>query len=228
MRTLYFEGAGWSGADSSKATIGKCRIRTAFHLDDGRVVYLEILCGYAPQKKKSKKVPPVYYGYVDALYEITDDVDNNDCNRHNLLGERRRKDPFAYTLDEILHYVNGLGASFDAVAVVPDLGGYRVFREKWSEKGTERYNYGDEFRFDAETTARREAVYREIYQLEKDEGKKYPNFSLWADEKDAGMLHLLRHYNGFNKHWTIRTDTGSTLADWMKTAEETKLGRYGC
>lgn len=32
-KTLYFEGAGWSGADSSKATIGNCRIRTAFHLD---------------------------------------------------------------------------------------------------------------------------------------------------------------------------------------------------
>lgn len=35
-KTLYFEGAGWSGADSSKATIGNCRIRTAFHLDPGR------------------------------------------------------------------------------------------------------------------------------------------------------------------------------------------------
>lgn len=42
MKTLYFEGAGWSGADISKATIGNCRIRTAFHLDDGRAVYLEI------------------------------------------------------------------------------------------------------------------------------------------------------------------------------------------
>ena len=59
-KTLYFEGAGWSGADSSKATIGNCRIRTAFHLDpekkhprcscgephDGAAaVYLEIICG---------------------------------------------------------------------------------------------------------------------------------------------------------------------------------------
>ena len=28
MKTLYFEGAGWSGATISKATIGNCRIRT--------------------------------------------------------------------------------------------------------------------------------------------------------------------------------------------------------
>ena len=42
-KVLYFEGAGWSGADISKATVGNCRIRTAFHLDDGRKVYLEII-----------------------------------------------------------------------------------------------------------------------------------------------------------------------------------------
>nr|WP_325241674.1 hypothetical protein [uncultured Oscillibacter sp.] len=42
MKTLYFEGAGWSGVDVSKATIGNCRTRTAFRLDDSRAVYLEL------------------------------------------------------------------------------------------------------------------------------------------------------------------------------------------
>ena len=54
MKVLYFEGAGWSGADISKATIGNCRIRTAFHLDDGRAVYLEII-----GNERGKYSPPV-------------------------------------------------------------------------------------------------------------------------------------------------------------------------
>ena len=50
---------------------------------------------------------------------------------------------------------------------------------------------------------------------------------------DPGMLHLLRHFSGtfktaHNTHWTIRTDTGSTVEDWMATATVTPLGRYGC
>jgi hypothetical protein len=42
VKTLYFEGAGWSGVDVSKTIIGNCRTRTAFRLDNGRAVYLEI------------------------------------------------------------------------------------------------------------------------------------------------------------------------------------------
>ena len=38
MKTLYFEGAGWEGAEISKNTIGNCRIRTAFHTIDGEEV----------------------------------------------------------------------------------------------------------------------------------------------------------------------------------------------
>lgn len=53
MKTLYFEGAGWSEADISKATIGNCRIRTAFHTTDGRAVYLELgCCAVSPKDKR--------------------------------------------------------------------------------------------------------------------------------------------------------------------------------
>ena len=120
-----------------------------------------------------------------------------------------------------------------------------MFPEEHSCDGPDGYNYGDVFQYDPEMTARREAVYDKIYDMEKDElmcdralgGKKfahspggtdYPNFSLWVDRKDPGLLHLLRHFIGGNKHWTIRTDTGDTLEDWMATAKETPLGRYGC
>lgn len=245
-KTLYFEGAGWSGADSSKATIGNCRIRTAFHLDpekkhprcscgephDGAAaVYLEIICGTIGKENKKLGLEPTYYGWIDYLHYVTDDDRNDDCNRHILPFERRAR--IDYTLESILKFVNDLGASFDAVAVCPDLGGYRVFRDGYSPKGTERLNYGDEFQCDPDMTARREAVYRHVYELEKAEGSRYPNFSLWVDQDDPGMLHLLRHFSGtfktaHNTHWTIRTDTGSTVEDWMATATVTPLGRYGC
>lgn len=245
-RPLRFEGAGWSGADSSKATIGNCRIRTAFHLDlekkhprcscrephDGAAaVYLEIICGTIGKENKKLGLEPTYYGWIDYLHYVTDDDRNDDCNRHILPFERRAR--IGYTLESILKFVNDLGASFDAVAVCPDLGGYRVFRDGYSPKGTERLNYGDEFQYDPDMTARREAVYRHVYELEKAEGSRYPNFSLWVDQDDPGMLHLLRHFSGtfktaHNTHWTIRTDTGSTVEDWMATATVTPLGRYGC
>lgn len=221
MKTLYFEGAGWSGADSSKATIGNCRIRTAFHLDNGKAVYLEILCGKQNVTGKNK-VPPVYYGYVDSLHYITDDDENDDENKHSILPKGSLE--LSYTLQAILDFVNSLGASFDAVAVVPDLGGYRVFRDVYSKKGTERVNYGDEFQFDPDLTARRDAIHNAIFAMEKEDGKEYPNFSLWVDESDPKKLHLLRHFIGYNKHWEI----DATMDDWKETMVEAKLGRYGC
>ena len=91
MKVLYFEGAGWSGADISKATIGNCRIRTAFHLDDGRAVYLEIT-GTERTKYSSPQIFQWQYtGFVDYCHYITDDKPNDDCNKHHvfLLGKPR-------------------------------------------------------------------------------------------------------------------------------------------
>lgn len=244
MKTLYFEGAGWSGADISKATIGNCRIRTAFHLDDGRAVYLEIV-GSERTKYSSPAVHQWQYtGFVDACFYITDDEPNDDQNKHSIRLTARKR-IFEYTEGAILKFVNKLGASFDAVKVVPDLGGFRVFPEDHSCNGPDGYNYGDEFQFDHEITARREAVHKWVYDLEARElkedrsngekkfvhspsGSDFPNFSLWVDQNDPGLLHLLRHFRGYNKHWTIRTDAGDSLDDWMATATETRLGSCGC
>ena len=113
-KTLYFEGAGWSGADSSKATIGNCRIRTAFHLDpekkhprcscgephDGAAaVYLEIICGTIGKENRKLGLEPTYYGWIDYLHYVTDDDRNDDCNRHILPFERRAR--IDYTLESI-------------------------------------------------------------------------------------------------------------------------------
>lgn len=250
MKTLYFEGAGWSGADISKATIGNCRIRTAFHLDDGRRVYLEI-SGTERTKHSSPQIFQWQYtGFVTDCYYITDDEPNDDCNKHRVMLPRKRGTVehnvrFEYTEAEILRFVKSLGASFDAVKVVPDLGGYRVFPENHSCDGPDGYYYGDQFRFDPEMTDRREAVHKWVYDLELKElredraseagrmahspsGRDYPNFSLWVDQNDPGLLHLLRHFSGYNKHWTIRTDAGDTLEDCLETMQEAHLGKYGC
>jgi len=249
-KVLYFEGAGWSGAGISKVTVGNCRIRTAFHLDDGKTVYLEIIASERTMNSPSSHKWQ-YTGFVDCCHYITDDVPNDDCNKHHVILLRKKRGvgsgntTFEYTEDEILHFVNSLGASFDTIKVLPDLGGYRVFPEEKTCQGPDGYYYGDEFNYDPEMIARRKAVYDKVYDIEKDEllcdramnGHKfvhspgivdYPNFSLWVDEFNPGLLHLLRHFNGYNKHWTIRTDVGDKLEDWMATAKETSLGRYGC
>lgn len=243
-KVLYFEGAGCSGADISKATIGNCRIRTAFHLDDGRAVYLEI-SGSERSKHSSPQIHQWQYtGFATDCFYITDDEPNDDCNKHSIrLTDRRRI--FEYTEKAILKLVNSLGASFTAVKVVPDLGGYRVFVSDRSRRGPDGYYYGDEFRFDPEMTAKREAVYKWVYDLEMKErkedraagekrfchspsGSDFPNFSLWVDEHNNGLLHLLRHFRGYNKHWSIRTDAGDTLEACLATMQETGLGKYGC
>lgn len=225
MKTLYFEGVGWSGADISIATIGNCRIRTAFHLDNGRAVYLE-MTGSERTKYSTELYQWQYTGFVHYCHYITNDNPNDDCNRYNIHLKASDK-VFEYTESEILRIVNGLGASFDEIKVVPDLGGYRVFHEKNRCNGLDGYNYGDKFVFDPELLRRRKEVYQNIYMLEKSEGKEFPNFSLWVDENDSGVLHLLRHFSGYNKHFIIRIDVGNTLADWLCTSKETHLGRCG-
>lgn len=243
-KVLYFEGAGMYNTDAGEDVINNCRIRTAFHLDDGRAVYLE-----AAGSRGGKGCNPAVYrwsytGFVDFCHYITDDKPNDDSNVHRVrLSNRRRI--FEYSKKALLKLVNSLGASFDAVEVVPELGGYRVFPEKLSCCGLNGYYYGDEFHLNPAMVARREEVRKYVYDLEarelkedrKNHGRKFvhsfcwtdhPNFSLWVDEKDPGLLHLLRHFNGYNKHWSIRTDTGDALENWLATMQETELGRYGC
>lgn len=227
MKALYFEGAGWPGADISKATVGNCRIRTAFHLNDGRAVYFE-----ASGCERFKKAPESIYrwkytGFIDHCYYITDDKPNDDCNLHRA-GLRDSIRSFEWSEDGILQVVNSLGAGFDSVKVLPDLGGYRVFPEENACGGPDGYYYGDEFVYDQELTRRREAVYRYYYKLEMQEGKQYPNFSLFVDEHDAGALHLIRHFDGYNRHWAIHVDGSGNLNEILSTAQIETYGEYGC
>lgn len=208
-RILYFEGAGCV----PRGEVENCRIRTAFHNDKGDSIYLEIIgvevTKHSPARVKSFKNA----GFVDACYYILGDDDENKHNIHH-----RNSKAFEYTKVEILNFVNSLGCSFDKVVILPDLAGYRVFKDG------NGYNFGDNFIYNTETTARAEEIYQHYYELEKGEGKKYPNFSLWVDSDDPGLLHLLRHFNGYNKHWVVRSD----VKNWQETVKETILGRCAC
>lgn len=124
VKTLYFEGAGWEKAERSINTIGNCRVRTAFHLDNGKGVYLEIVCGEMLGERKKVYGGLQYVGFVDFLFYITDEEPNDDCNKHKLPDMRNTH--FAYDFDSILAFVNSLGASFDNICVLPNLAGYRV------------------------------------------------------------------------------------------------------
>ena len=213
-KTLYFEGAGWFDADISKATDMKnCRVRTAFTNDEGKKIYLEITACEVTKHSSSTIKHLKNAGFIDSCFYIMGDDDEN---KHSI--RRRNETAFEYNRANVLAFVNSLGCSFDTVETLPDLAGYRVFKDKWAN-GADYYNYGDEFQYDAELTAKRENIYHHFYELEKSEGKQYPNFSLWVDGKDKSILHLLRHFNGHNGNWEIRTDTENWEASMVETAQ---------
>ncbi len=174
MKTLVFEGAGWSGAERSKETIGNCRIRTAFHLVDGRAVYLEMSCC-------NTKTNGVYDGFITDCFYITGDPDDCNKNRVKYLGNRI----IPYTKESILAFANGLNGDFDAIVVAPDLGGYRVF----SELGY--FNYGDEFEYDEELITKRDVIRDTLYTEEK-KWDEFPLCILYVDEADKNVLHYTR------------------------------------
>lgn len=227
-KTLYFEGAGMQ--DSIRGDVENCRIRTAFSNDKGQKIYLEIMGVEVTKHTKKSWQGYKNVGFVDYCFFITGGRD--DCNKSRIDKENQS---FEYTKANILRFVNSLGCSFDEVVILPDLAGYRVFKDGSG------YNYGDKFNYEPELTARRQEVERHFYETEKAERQKdrttgakkfvhspsgicYPNFSLWVDENDKYILHLLRHYNGYNKHWTISVKTDN----WINTVTEAVLGKYAC
>ena len=197
-KILYFEGAGWSEAESSKATIGNCRIRTAFHLDDGRAVYLEMVCSQVA------KGHDCYVGHVVYCHYITGNAD--DCNINRLPCERKVTIPYNEIC--IKEFVNTLGASFDAIKVLPEFSGYHVFGEK-----PNTYNYGDEFVPDWDAIRRAEEA--KLYYRNLDKAFKNTNYtSMWVENKTE--MHLKRFYNGKYHHLVIDL----TVDNWHDTRRE--------
>lgn len=217
VKTLYFEGAGWSGADTSINTIGNCRIRTSFINNEGKQIYLEMGAGTIYNKKCKNEIER-YYLYIDFCFYVTGGED--DCNNSRIHFDwQNLKDNYNYTKKDIIRWINeNLNCNFDTIEVLPDLGGYSVHGDNSTYNLMENYNYNPEL------IVKREEIQKHFYNLEKSKRKEYPNFSLWVDDKDFNLLHLLRHFNGYNKHWSIRTD----VENWKDSMQETTLNKYGC
>lgn len=182
MKKLYFEGAGMFGCrDTAEELRGNCRLRTMFHDDQGRAVYLEILSG---QYKTAGRL------YVDSCHYIGKDG----CNLLRLPVERDGKQR-EYTPAGILALLDEIGAHFDAVEVLPRLAGYQVFADEYRSGDTEaEYMRGDTFVPNLAEIARREAVYNALCDAERAAGVKWPCVSLWPlqDRPNVCRYHLPR------------------------------------
>lgn len=158
MKKLYFEGAGMFGCrDTAEELRGNCRLRTMFHDDKGRAVYLEILSG---MNKTAGRL------YVDSCHYIGKD----DYKMLRLPVERdgKRRE---YTPEGIFALLDEIGAHFDAVEVLPLLAGYHVFADEYHSGDTEaEYMRGDTFAPDWAEIARREAVYNDLCDAERAPG----------------------------------------------------------
>lgn len=183
MKTLYFEGAGCVPCGD----LENCRIRTAFTLDSGNKIYLEITAIAVDNKHTAASLRNfTNCAFIDHCYYITGC--HEDCNEN--VHPVERKTHFEYNRENLLKFVNSLGASFDEVVILPDLAGYRVHADN---RG---YNFADEFYYDVERTEQAEKIKQYFYDFEKNElGKKYPNFSIYFKDD---ILRVLIHYNGFN------------------------------
>ena len=154
MKTLYFEGLGCVPCGD----VENCRIATAFHNDKGQPIHLE-LAGWG-EKNSLGSVCTCIITYPQKQIKYN-------------------KAPFEYSKAGILKFVNSLpGCAFDEIVVLPKLAGYQLFK---SNKNI--YNFSEDFHYDKELTKRREAIEKHYYDLEKSEGKQYPNFSAWVDEE---------------------------------------------
>ena len=179
MKKLYFEGVGMFGCrDTAEELRGNCRLRTMFHDDKGRAVYLEILSGM-------NKTAGLLYVY-SCCY-----IGENGCNTLRLPVEhdgKRRE----YTPEGILELLDEIGAHFDAVEVLPRLAGYRVLAD--DRHSGNKYTRGDTFVPDWAEIARREAVYKALCDAERAAGVKWPCVSLWPlqDRPNVCRYHLPR------------------------------------
>lgn len=160
-RTLYFEGAGCVSCND----VENCRIRTAFTNKEEKKIYIEFLSGYKHTRKSNGKVvSEAGYLSCDCCHYITDDPEVDDENKSRLDCERNAEmEKVKYTKENILAFVNeNCNADFDEIVILDDLAGYRVHVDSGKYNTPERYNFGDVFDYDAESTRKRREKVEEM------------------------------------------------------------------
>lgn len=191
-KTLYFEGAGSTGANGDYNGLN-CRIRTAFHNDKGKMIYLEVGGGH-PNKymlkeaKKEKIKLPETYMYIHFAFYITDNPEIDDCNENQIKTiDYKEMLKISYTLENIRDFINKyFNCSFDEAVILDNLAGYKVFADYTPNcYGTSKeYNFGDCFEYDKELTEKRIAKVNEMKEhFCKLFNKKYDNTSYWIEDR---------------------------------------------
>jgi len=216
MKTLYFEGAGWPDADSSKATdVGNCRIRTAFTNDKGQKIYLEI--SQAPAfNNKGKRIDGEYRMYISHIFYITGDRDDENKNRiPRDWDEIRTHD---YTKENIVAWVNkNLNCSFYTMEVLDWMEGYNVHADN---RG---YNLMDNHIVNRERTKARNEAYNMIDQEYREHcNEKYSVITLKAMDNNTITVYChSREYNRYLQRNALKDNKPRTAIVNIWTKEVT-------
>ncbi len=115
-KILNFEGAGWAGADSSKATnLTNCRIRTTFVNDLGKKIYLEL--GVYDNRKLDSKIKS-HQGFL-MPWHINFLFYTEEGSRHcSEAFQHDFNNTQEYTKENLLSFVNKVcSASFEKIEV---------------------------------------------------------------------------------------------------------------
>lgn len=190
-KVLYFEGAGCVPAGE----VTNCRIRTAFTNNDGKKIYIEFTSYTVANIDHNNWNRYLDYevgtvlGFCDYCHYITDDPSVDDYNKSRLPCERKRNGQFIYTYEGIKNFINkNCNASFDEIAVLDNLAGYRVFNDNGKSNTPEAYNYGDTFAYDAELTEKRIAKVAELSEyFKRIFNQEYDNTSYYIEN---GVLNV--------------------------------------
>lgn len=170
-----------SETEMQGSDVGNYRIRGTFHDKNNNLIFIEFGsgCKYA----KNKLVSRIKLR-IDHQFNASQDWDEN---KSHIKIDYQILDAYNYTKKDILLYIQKqFGVKFDNLILI--------------DRTICNYDYkqtaGDEFIPDEKAIKQAQKIKDYFYKFEKEqEGKKYPNFSIYYDND---ILTVLKHYNGFN------------------------------
>lgn len=116
MKTLKFEGAGWSKAENNG--VGNCRIRSTFINDKGMTIYLEMIGHATSMHSAPSQRNFIFPWYISHLHKVDINTGRRDESRHAPSFGDTWKMTKEYTKKNILNLVNlHLDCSFDEIEV---------------------------------------------------------------------------------------------------------------
>jgi len=173
--------------DMQGSDVGNYRIRGTFHDKKGNLIFIEFGSGC---KYQNNKLINRIKLRIDHQFNASQDWDEN---KSHIKIDYQKLDAYNYTKKDILLYIQKkFGVKFDNLILI--------------DRSICNYDYkkiaGDEFIPDTKAIEQAQKIKDYFYKFEKEqEGKKYPNFSIYYDND---ILTVLKHYNGFNDIISIK------------------------